>query len=97
MFQTNNITDLFEQFFRRVFHGTIFRKILDIILIRHDIQKKSRYHRRLALFGQYPIARKYYEVRVRIDKFRMILHKAQGIVMFAINEEIIPIWRESRR
>jgi hypothetical protein len=35
------------QFFRRFFHGIIFRKILDIILIWYDIQKKSGYHRRI--------------------------------------------------
>jgi hypothetical protein len=47
MFGKNDITDLFKQFCTKFFHRMIFRKILDIILIWHDIQKVSRYHRRI--------------------------------------------------
>ena len=42
MLETNNIPNLFEQFFRRFFHGMIARKILDIMTIWYDIQKVSR-------------------------------------------------------
>jgi hypothetical protein len=31
MFETNDITDLFKQFFRGFFHGMISRKFLDIM------------------------------------------------------------------
>jgi len=47
MFETNYIPNLFEQFFRKFFHGIISRKILDIITIWYDIQKKSGYHRQI--------------------------------------------------
>jgi len=47
MFETNYIPNQFEQFFRRFFHGMISRKILDLITIWYDIQKKSEHHRRI--------------------------------------------------
>ncbi len=47
MLQANDIANLFKEFFSRFFHGMISRKILDITLIWYDIQKVSRYHRRI--------------------------------------------------
>ena len=45
MLEANNISNLFEQFFRRFFHGMIARKILDIMIIWCDSQNFPLYNR----------------------------------------------------
>jgi hypothetical protein len=47
MFQTNNITNLFKEFFRGFVHRAIFRTFLDNMTIWYVIQKSSSYHPKL--------------------------------------------------